>query len=499
MICFFLLALETFLIPFLSNLVTAIILFYCRNLNKIKCKSFARFVINIKKVKKIIPSLPKGTRDYGPIEMKNREYLFKIFKKYFSLYGFNCIETPSMENSDVLNGKYGEEGDRLIYRVLNSGDFLKKIDDLNTLESNELKSQISKKGLRYDLTVPFARYVSMNRNNITMPFKRYQIQPVWRADRPQKGRFREFYQCDADYIGTKSIVCESEIISLVNSIFNALKINDFEIKLNNRKILLGISEIFDFKNKFEKFCILIDKIDKIGLSGLEKEMVLNDFSKETINEIISLFNFKGNNSKKIEYLKKILFKSKIGLEGIEEIEKLMNITNEFTLDLSLARGLSYYTSTIFEVISKSNDIGSLSGGGRYDDLTEIFGYKDISGIGISFGVERIIEVLTSNNLFPKNDNNKINVLISYLSDKFIKSSLGIANKLRENDILTDLYSDKGKLKKQLQYANNNSIPFVIIIGEDEIKNNTYILKNMINGNQNLLTIDEIINKLSSIK
>jgi len=450
-------------------------------------------------VKKIIPSLPKGTRDYGPNEMNKREYLFKIFKKYFSLYGFSCIETPSMENSDVLNGKYGEEGDRLIYRVLNSGDFLKKIDNKNKLDSNKLKSQISKKGLRYDLTVPFARYVSMNRNNITMPFKRYQIQPVWRADRPQKGRFREFYQCDADYIGTKSIICESEIISLVYSIFNALKIDDFEIKLNNRKILLGISENFNFKNKFEKFCILIDKVDRIGLSGLEKEMVLNNFSKETIKNILSLFSLKGDNSDKIEYLKKLLENSKIGLEGIEEVESLMNITNKFNLDLSLARGLSYYTSTIFEVITKSNDIGSLSGGGRYDDLTEIFGYKDISGIGISFGVERIIEILNSNNLFPKNSSNKTNVLVTYLSDEYIKNSLKIANKLRENNILTDLYSDKAKLKKQLQYANNNNIPFVIIMGEDEIKNNMYILKNMINGNQNLLNIDEIINKISSVK
>jgi len=450
-------------------------------------------------VKKIIPSLPKGTRDYSPNEMKKREYLFEVFKYNFNLYGFNCIETPSMENSEVLNGKYGEEGDRLIYRILNSGDFLKNIDNKKNISSNNLKSQISKKGLRYDLTVPFARYVSMNRDKITMPFKRYQIQPVWRADRPQKGRFREFYQCDVDYIGTKSIVCESEIISLVYSIFNKLKFDDFEIKLNNRKILLGISEELNFKNKFEKFCILIDKIDKIGVSGLKKEMKLNKFPTSSIKKLISLIELKGNNSSKINYVKTFLSNSKIGLEGISEIENLMKIKSDFNLDFTLARGLSYYTSTIFEVVPTNNNIGSLCGGGRYDDLTEIFGYKNISGIGISFGIERIIEILNTNNLFPKKIESNNNVLISYLSNDLIKNSLELANKLREKGIPTDLYSEKAKLKKQLQYANNNNIPFVIIIGEDEIKNGKYMLKNMKDGNQNLLTINEIINKISSIK
>ena len=450
-------------------------------------------------MKKIIPSIPKGTRDYSPDEMKKREYLFEVFKYNFNLYGFNCIETPSMENSEILNGKYGEEGDRLIYRILDSGDFLKNIDNKKNISSNNLKSQISKKGLRYDLTVPFARYVSMNRNKITMPFKRYQIQPVWRADRPQKGRFREFYQCDVDYIGTKSIVCESEIISLVYSIFNKLKFDDFQIKLNNRKILLGISEELNFKDKFEKFCILIDKINKIGVSGLEKEMKLNKFPTSSIKKLISLIELKGNNSLKINYVKTFLSNSKIGLEGINEIENLMKIKSDFTLDFTLARGLSYYTSTIFEVVSTNNDIGSLCGGGRYDDLTEIFGYKNISGIGISFGIERIIEILNTNNLFPKKIESNNNVLISYLSNNLIKNSLELANKLREKGIPTDLYSKKAKLKKQLQYANNNNIPFVIIIGEDEIRNGKYILKNMKDGNQNLLTINEIINKMSSIK
>jgi len=450
-------------------------------------------------VKKIIPSTPKGTRDYSPDEMKKREYLFEVFKYNFNLYGFNCIETPSMENSEVLNGKYGEEGDRLIYRILDSGDFLKNIDNKKNISSNNLKSQISKKGLRYDLTVPFARYVSMNRDKITMPFKRYQIQPVWRADRPQKGRFREFYQCDVDYIGTKSIVCESEIISLVYSIFNKLKFDDFQIKLNNRKILLGISEELNFKDKFEKFCILIDKINKIGVSGLKKEMKLNKFPTSSIKKLISLIELKGNNSLKINYVKTFLSNSKIGLEGISEIENLMKIKSDFSLDFTLARGLSYYTSTIFEVVSTNNNIGSLCGGGRYDDLTEIFGYKNISGIGISFGIERIIEILNTNDLFPKKIESNNNVLISYLSNNLIKNSLELANKLREKGIPTDLYSKKAKLKKQLQYANNNNIPFVIIIGEDEIRNGKYILKNMKDGNQNLLTINEIINKMSSIK
>ena len=450
-------------------------------------------------MKKIIPSTPKGTRDYSPDEMKKREYLFEVFKYNFNLYGFNCIETPSIENSEVLNGKYGEEGDRLIYRILDSGDFLKNIDNKKNISSNNLKSQISKKGLRYDLTVPFARYVSMNRDKITMPFKRYQIQPVWRADRPQKGRFREFYQCDVDYIGTKSIVCESEIISLVYSIFNKLKFDDFQIKLNNRKILLGISEELNFKDKFEKFCILIDKINKIGVSGLKKEMKLNKFPTSSIKKLISLIELKGNNSLKINYVKTFLSNSKIGLEGISEIENLMKIKSDFSLDFTLARGLSYYTSTIFEVVSTNNNIGSLCGGGRYDDLTEIFGYKNISGIGISFGIERIIEILNTNDLFPKKIENNNNVLISYLSNNLIKNSLELANKLREKGIPTDLYSKKAKLKKQLQYANNNNIPFVIIIGEDEIRNGKYILKNMKDGNQNLLTINEIINKMSSIK
>ena len=450
-------------------------------------------------MKKIIPSIPKGTRDYSPDEMKKREYLFEVFKYNFNLYGFNCIETPSIENSEVLNGKYGEEGDRLIYRILDSGDFLKNIDNKKNISSNNLKSQISKKGLRYDLTVPFARYVSMNRNKITMPFKRYQIQPVWRADRPQKGRFREFYQCDVDYIGTKSIVCESEIISLVYSIFNKLKFNDFEIKLNNRKILLGISEELNFKDKFEKFCILMDKIDKIGISGLKKEMKLNKFPTSSIKKLISLIELKGNNSLKINYVKTFLSNSKIGLEGVSEIENLMKIKSDFSLDFTLARGLSYYTSTIFEVVSTNNVIGSLCGGGRYDDLAEIFGYKNISGIGISFGIERIIEILNTNNLFPKKIESNNIVLISYLSNGLIKNSLELANKLREKGIPTDLYSEKAKLKKQLQYANNNNIPFVIIIGEDEIRNGKYILKNMKDGNQNLLTINEIINKMSSLK
>ena len=450
-------------------------------------------------MRKIIPSTPKGTRDYSPDEMKKREYLFEVFKYNFNLYGFNCIETPSIENSEVLNGKYGEEGDRLIYRILDSGDFLKNIDNKKNISSNNLKSQISKKGLRYDLTVPFARYVSMNRDKITMPFKRYQIQPVWRADRPQKGRFREFYQCDVDYIGTKSIVCESEIISLVYSIFNKLKFDDFQIKLNNRKILLGICEELNFKDKFEKFCILIDKINKIGVSGLEKEMKLNKFPTSSIKKLISLIELKGNNSLKINYVKTFLSNSKIGLEGISEIENLMKIKSDFSLDFTLARGLSYYTSTIFEVVSTNNNIGSLCGGGRYDDLTEIFGYKNISGIGISFGIERIIEILNTNDLFPKKIESNNNVLISYLSNNLIKNSLELANKLREKGIPTDLYSKKAKLKKQLQYANNNNIPFVIIIGEDEIRNGKYILKNMKDGNQNLLTINEIINKMSSIK
>ena len=448
-------------------------------------------------MKKITPTLPKGTRDFGPDEMKKREYLFKIFKDTFSLYGFNALETPSMENINVLNGKYGEEGDKLIFRILDSGDFIKDVDNIESKDSNNLRKEISKKGLRYDLTVPFARYVSMNRDKITLPFKRYQIQNVWRADRPQKGRFREFYQCDVDYIGTKSIVCEAEIIDLVYSIFEKLKIQDFSVKLNNRKVLFGIVETLSLQDNFDKICIIIDKIDKIGKDKFAEELKNIDLSKSQIEKLNSVLFFDGSNDDKIKFLKDFLSKSSTGLEGINEIENLTKLSKEFIFDINLARGLSYYTSSIFEVILDEKNIGSLCGGGRYDDLTEIFGYKDISGIGISFGIERIYEIMKERNLFPDSINKKDTVLVCSMSEKYLDDSLRISSILRNNNISTDLYPDNPKLKKQLQYANNNYIPYVIIIGEDEVTSKLYTLKDMETGSQEKLGIDEIISKVSS--
>ena len=448
-------------------------------------------------MKKITPTLPKGTRDFGPVEMKKREYLFKIFKDTFSLYGFNALETPSMENINVLNGKYGEEGDKLIFRILDSGDFIKDVDNIESKDSNNLRKEISKKGLRYDLTVPFARYVSMNRDKITLPFKRYQIQNVWRADRPQKGRFREFYQCDVDYIGTKSIVCEAEIIDLVYSIFEKLKIQDFSVKLNNRKVLFGIVETLSLQDNFDKICIIIDKIDKIGKDKFVEELKNIDLSKSQIEKLNSVLFFDGSNDDKIKFLKDFLSKSSTGLEGINEIENLTKLSKEFIFDINLARGLSYYTSSIFEVILDEKNIGSLCGGGRYDDLTEIFGYKDISGIGISFGIERIYEIMKERNLFPDSINKKDTVLVCSMSEKYLDDSLRISSILRNNNISTDLYPDNPKLKKQLQYANNNDIPYVIIIGEDEVTSKLFTLKDMETGSQEKLGIDEIISKVSS--
>ena len=448
-------------------------------------------------MKKITPTLPKGTRDFGPKEMKKREYLFKIFKDTFSLYGFNALETPSMENINVLNGKYGEEGDKLIFRILDSGDFIKGIDNIESKNSNNLRKVISKKGLRYDLTVPFARYVSMNRDKITLPFKRYQIQNVWRADRPQKGRFREFYQCDVDYIGTKSILCEAEIIDLVYSIFKKLKIQDFTVKLNNRKVLFGIAETLSLDDNFDKICIVIDKIDKIGKDKFIEELKNIELSKSQIEKLNSVLFFEGSNNDKIKFLKSFLSNSSTGLEGINEIENLTQLSKEFIFDLNLARGLSYYTSSIFEVILDEKNLGSLCGGGRYDDLTEIFGYKDISGIGISFGIERIYEIMKERNLFPNSINIKDTVLVCSMSKKYLDDSFKISSTLRNNNISTDLYPDSPKLKKQLQYANNNDIPYVIIIGEEEVASKLYTLKDMETGIQEKLGINEIISKVSS--
>ena len=447
---------------------------------------------------KIKPSLAKGTRDFGPEEMELREYVINIFRNVFDLFGFRSIQTPSIENIDTLTGNYGDEGDKLIFRILNSGDFLKKSDKNDFKESLLLKSKISNKALRYDLTVPLARFVSMNQDKISIPFKRYQIQPVWRADRPQKGRFREFYQCDVDYIGTNSVVCEAEIIDLVYTLFNKLKIDGIDFKLNNRKILQGIAEVYGLSNDFNDLCILIDKIDKIGLEKFEKELIKKGYNSKSVRSITKLFNFNGSNLEKINFIEKIISDSEIGMDGIKEIKKLIEVNNNFTIDFSLARGLSYYTSTIFEVKSNKSNIGSLCGGGRYDNLTENFGLKNMPGIGISFGIERIFELLKDKE-DPFIEFSKNKILISYLDSKYLPNCFSIAKKLRDENISVDLISDDIKLKKQLKYANKNNISYVMIIGEDEIKSNSYTFKNMENGTQVKNSIDEIIATMKSLK
>ena len=444
-------------------------------------------------MKKIKPSIPRGTRDFGSNEMIKREYIFSILKKIFSNYGFQNIETPSFENIDILKGNYGEEGDKLLYNILDSGDFLKNIKIDSRTNYKNVKSKISKKGLIYDLTVPLARYVSMNRDKISFPFKRYQIQKVWRADRPQRGRYREFYQCDIDYIGSNSILCEIEIIDIIKEVFLKLNYNKFSIKLNNRKVLAGIVEQLDIKERFTDLCISIDKIDKIGISGLSKELLKQNFNKKNIREIIKIFEFKGNNEEKLNFIKKIIFKSKIGVEGINELEKILNYRKNIIIDFTLARGLSYYTSSIFEVISNDSNQGSLAGGGRYDNLTEIFGLKNSSGIGISFGLERIFNLLEENKLFPKEFKKSIKVMVTNLGEDLMNYSLDITKMLRENSIPTEMYLTTCKLKKQLQYANNKNIPFVIIVGEDEKKEKKVTVKNMISGNQKLVEMNKILN------
>jgi histidyl-tRNA synthetase len=447
---------------------------------------------------KVKPSLAKGTRDFGPEEMEIREYVINIFKNIFDLFGFRSIQTPSIENIDTLTGNYGDEGDKLIFRILNSGDFLKKSDENDFKESLKLKSKISSKALRYDLTVPLARFVSMNQEKISIPFKRYQIQPVWRADRPQKGRFREFYQCDVDYIGTNSIVCEAEIIDLVYTLFDKLKIYDIDFKLNNRKILQGIAEVNGLSDNFNELCVLIDKIDKIGLEKFEKELIRKDYNSKTVKSITEIFNFNGSNLEKINFIEKVISSSQVGKDGVKEIKKLMDVNDNFTIDFSLARGLSYYTSSIFEVKSNKSNIGSLCGGGRYDNLTENFGLKDMPGIGISFGIERIFELLKEKK-DPVLQDGKNKILLSYLDSRYLPNCLVIAKKLRDEGISVDLISDNLKLKKQLKYANKNNIPFVMIVGEDEIKSNSFTFKSMENGKQVKNSIDEIISTMKSLK
>ena len=453
------------------------------------------------------PGIPKGTRDFSPTEVAKRNYIISIIKTHFETYGFQPIETPSYENSETLMGKYGDEGDRLIFKILNSGDYLSKVneDAYSQKDSTKLTSSISEKALRYDLTVPFARYVVMHQNEIDFPFKRYQIQPVWRADRPQKGRFREFYQCDADVVGSDSLWQEVEFVQLYDAVFTELKIEGVTIKLNNRKILSGIAEVIGAKDKLIDFTVALDKLDKIGEEGVKKEMLQKGISEDAIGKVQPLFNFTGNNSEKLDKLKKLLNTSEEGSKGVEELKFIIDTIEELglksaqlVLDITLARGLNYYTGAIFEVSApKEVQLGSIGGGGRYDDLTGIFGLKNVSGVGISFGLDRIYLVLEELNLFPETVSKSLDVMFTNFGQKEAFQSLKIIQKLRQSGIKTELYPDSAKMAKQMKYADKRNIPFVVVIGEEELGNQTCVLKDMVSGKQETLSIDEIVNELSN--
>jgi histidyl-tRNA synthetase len=450
------------------------------------------------------PSIPKGTRDFLPAVMVKRNYIFNTIKKAFVKYGFLPIETPSMEKTETLMGKYGEEGDRLIFKILNSGEFLKKVDDKALVEKNEkaVLPRISEKALRYDLTVPFARFVVQHQNELSFPFKRYQIQPVWRADRPQKGRYREFYQCDADVVGSDSLLFEVELIQLFDEVLSNLGLSDFSIKVNNRKILSGIAEITGLSDKIVDITVAIDKLDKIGEEGVIKELQSKDISDEAINKIKPLFSMDGEIGGVIAGMKQLLASSEIGMKGIEELEYVFEKINVLGLneaklefDVTLARGLNYYTGAIFEVKANNVSIGSICGGGRYDDLTGIFGLKDLSGVGISFGADRIYDVLEELNLFPAfNEESTQLLLINFGADE--NKCLSILQQFRNAGVNTELYPDAAKLKKQMKYADGKGIPFVIFLGEEELQSGSYKMKDLATGDQKQASLEEVIAELA---
>ena len=433
-------------------------------------------------------SIPKGTRDFGPEEMAKRNYIFDTIKNVYSLYGFQQIETPAIETLNTLLGKYGDEGDKLLFKLLNSGDFLKNISDEELQERNILKlqSKLSKKGLRYDLTVPFARYVVMHRHEIQLPFKRYQIQPVWRADRPQKGRYREFYQCDADIVGSTSLLNEVELINIIDTVFSKLGIR-VVIKINNRKILTGIAEIIGYSDKIIEITTAIDKIEKVGIDNVIDELQNSGITDVAIEKLRPLLEFKGSNYAKLEVLSNIFRQSEIGLKGIEESKyilemlNILNLNNTVELDLTLARGLNYYTGAIFEVKSINTTIGSIAGGGRYDNLTGIFGISGLSGVGISFGADRIYDVLTELDLFPTKKTTDTQVLFINFGQTETEYVLPILNTLRTAGICAEIYPDMVKMKKQMSYANAKKIPFVVLVGDEEMSQNKLTLKSMDTG------------------
>lgn len=448
------------------------------------------------------PSIPKGTRDFSPIEMAKRNYIFNTIKEVFLLYGFQQIETPAMENLSTLMGKYGEEGDKLLFKMLNSGDYLKNAP-AEMLEQHDyihLIPKISEKGLRYDLTVPFARYVVMHRNDIQFPFKRYQIQPVWRADRPQKGRYREFYQCDADVVGSDSLMNEIELVGMIDEVFKRFGINVI-IKINNRKVLSGIAEVIGAPDKIVDITVAIDKIDKIGLENVNAELLEKGLSQDAVDALQPLLTLSGSNEEKLATLSTLLASSEVGMKGVEELHYVLTNSEAqqpkgvVELDVSLARGLNYYTGTIIEVKAKDVVIGSITGGGRYDNLTGVFGMSGTSGVGISFGADRIYDVLNTLELYPKDTLASTKVLFVNFGEKEGAQSLQYVMKLRANGIPAEIYPDSTKMKKQMSYANDKNVAYVAMVGETEMANGTIALKCMETGEQENLTIDEVISKL----
>lgn len=445
------------------------------------------------------PSIPKGTRDFGPVEMARRNYIFDTIREVFKLYGFSQIETPAMENLSTLMGKYGEEGDKLLFKILNSGNWPASLEniDLQSESIGHLTSKISEKGLRYDLTVPFARFVVQHRNELTMPFKRYQIQPVWRADRPQKGRYREFYQCDADVVGSDSLINEIELISLIDEVFSRLGIN-ITIKLNNRKVLSGIAELVGQPDKLIDITVAIDKIDKIGIENVKAELSERGISEESIERLIPILEIKGTTVERIAALSEILKDVETGAKGVAELEEVISGINnlglkaDIELDVSLARGLNYYTGTIIEVKAKDVAIGSITGGGRYDNLTGVFGMPGLSGVGISFGADRIYDVLNALDLYPDSASAATRVMFTNFGKSEAEVSMKYLKLFRKAGINAEIYPDAAKMKKQMQRANDLAIPFVAIVGEEEMKQGLVTLKNMADGSQKMLTVDDAI-------
>ena len=448
------------------------------------------------------PSIPKGTRDFSPEIMVKRNFIFDTIKNVFKLYGYMPLETPAMENLSTLMGKYGDEDDKLLFKILNSGDFIGNIPESELLEKNSLKltNQISEKGLRYDLTVPFARFVVQHQNELTFPFKRYQIQPVWRADRPQKGRYREFYQCDVDVVGSDSLLHEVELIQIVDEVYRRLNIR-VRLLLNNRKILAGIAENIGYPEQLTDITVAIDKMDKIGLDNVNAELRDKGIHEEAIAKLQPILNLQGDNETKLAKLREVLKDSPVGLKGIEELTtvfdylKALDIQTEIKLDLTLARGLSYYTGAIFEVKALDAEMGSITGGGRYDDLTGIFGLKNMSGVGISFGADRIFDVMTQLDLFPKDNNTTTQILFVNFGSREEKYCLPLLKQLRANGINAEIYPEAAKMKKQMTYADKKGIPFVALVGENEMQEGIISLKNMLSGEQSNVRTDELIQRM----